>query len=171
MGHAHYWNMSDRPNGVDWEAFSTDLKMALQWLGIGLADHSGKPDTDPVFTDKQVGFNGIEDESAEAFILDRNPTDFDFCKTYQRSYDKAVMVALIIADHHFGMYDFEATSDGNPVEWEDALRFVRNRFDYGDFPFDEDNLRTGFIEGYAERYIEDYRRIRADLGISENSHA
>lgn len=166
MGHSHYWEMSKRPNIVDWEAFQTDLRDAIDRLGIALTGLDDDPDGEPEFTPEHVAFNGVEEQSAEDFFLQRDPTGFDCCKTYQRNYDMVVMVALIIADHHFGMYEFHATSDGSPKEWESALRFVREHFDYGDFPFDEDDIQRGFVLRLFPQFIEDYRRIRTDLSIS-----
>jgi hypothetical protein len=158
--------MDKRPDQMDWEAFQEDLRNAIDRLGIPLCGDTEDVDSEPEFKDGHVAFNGIQDDSAGDFVLYRDPVEFDHCKTYQRPYDLAVMVALIIADHHFGMFEFHATSDGSPKDWESALRFVREHFDYGDFPFDEDDIRRSRHEAYAQQEIADYRSIRTDLRIS-----
>lgn len=167
MGHSHYWEMNKQPDLMDWQAFQEDLRHAIDRLGIPLCSGLDDDiDSDPEFTDEHVSFNGIGDDEACTFLLRREAIEYDDCKTYQRPYDEVAMVALIMADHHFGMAEFHATSDGSPKEWESALRFVRKHFGYGDFPFDEDDIRRGRHEPYATQEIEDYRRIRADLRIS-----
>tara|TARA_B100001778_G_scaffold334952_2_gene349509 strand:- start:23101 stop:23619 length:519 start_codon:yes stop_codon:yes gene_type:complete len=170
MGHTHYWTTNSQIPQNEWDAFITDAQKILGVLGVPLTGNEDVPqDRTPILHDGMVYFNGVGDDGAETFVLTPNPDDA-FCKTYQRPYDEPVMAVLSLAKHHFGSR-IHVTSDGHPLEWEDAVRKVRSAFGYGDFPYDEADLRNTFREEYAERYIADLIRLRADMGINQPNSA
>lgn len=80
------------------------------------------------------------DCSHESFIIERvyectysKPDDkgryFAFCKTAYKPYDLAVVMCLLVAQHHFGN-DIVLSSDGTEAQWADGCKAVRNLFGY-----------------------------------------
>lgn len=168
MGHTHYWTTNSHIPQDLWDAFITDAQKILGVLGVPLTGNEDVPqDRSPILHDGMVCFNGIGDDGAEMFVFTPNPDD-SWCKTYQRPYDEPVMAVLILAKHHFGSR-IHVASDGIPVEWENAVRKVRSAFGYGDFPYNETDIRNTFIEKYADLFVNDFIRLRADMGIQQNS--
>ena len=55
---------------------------------------------------------------------------FEFCKTARRPYDLAVTACLVIAKHHFRDL-IRVTSDGEPVNWQDAMLLCQLELGYG----------------------------------------
>ncbi len=78
----------------------------------------------PVIDSERIQFNGYGEDGHETFIINRvlpelqswmNGEHFDFCKTAQKDYDKAVCLVLLSIDHYCPGV-MRITSDGN---WED----------------------------------------------------
>lgn len=76
------------------------------------------------------------DCSYETFYFPRvSEEKFNFCKTAFRPYDLAVTVFLVIAKHHLGS-SISVKSDGDIMQWKDAIDIVCNAFGYYDFELD-----------------------------------
>ena len=75
----------------------------------------------PVFSDKEICFNGDESKGLghETFLISMDSKGFDFCKTARKPYDVAVCIALICFKHFFGD-DFTYHSDGDIKNGEEG---------------------------------------------------
>jgi hypothetical protein len=96
MGYTHYW---DHPahSSQDWSAFVADVKRIFAYAkasNIPLAAGSGSLNTKPIANAGVVAFNGVAPEDYESFVLQPQPTEFDFCKTAYRPYDEVVCAVL-----------------------------------------------------------------------------
>ena len=101
MGYTHYWR---QPNGLSkgkWAEYIKDVALVLKGSGADIqfeCDVTGCP----AVTKHCVRFNGIEDEGHETFVMSPKKSDFEFCKTACKPYDKYVVACLILAKLHFG---------------------------------------------------------------------
>lgn len=96
MGYTHYW---DHPTyaAQEWSPFIADVKRIFahaKAVNIPLADGSGSLNTKPIANAGVVAFNGVAPEDYESFMLQPQPTEFDFCKTAYRPYDEVVCAVL-----------------------------------------------------------------------------
>ena len=106
MGYTHYWKGEVKND--------KGLKDALKILILRGIDE-GVLDSDPDvsnITNKYLRFNGIGEDGHETFHLSfGKATDFDFCKTARKPYDKYVVGALSIVKK-FSSDSFSWSSDG-----------------------------------------------------------
>jgi len=56
-----------------------------------LADGVGSPGTKPTFEENRIMFNGVEDDSHESAYVNKNGSEFGFCKTARKPYDSVVV--------------------------------------------------------------------------------
>jgi hypothetical protein len=84
--------------------------MVTEKWGDGIAGWDG--DGDAVFTDTEVCFNGIGENSCETFGIRLSDSGFNFTKTNVNFYDRHVFACLILAKTHFGD-SIRISSDGN----------------------------------------------------------
>lgn len=162
MGHTHYHPLTREIEPETFAAFASDARRLFEATDIPLAGSDGEGE--PEATDEIVAFNGVGDDSYESFVLTPGYTAFRFCKTAFRPYDPVVVAVLCAAMQHFGD-GIEVGTDASPEEWREGMEFCRQTLGYGEFPYDEDRIREKFTQPYAERYIEDLHRIRAELGM------
>lgn len=164
MGHTHSYEILSEISKPAWNRFLTDAQKIIEQSGIALTGDEDNPQAPPILNENEIEFNGIGENGCEVFRLFPTPKYF-FCKTNLRNYDLVVTAVLVAAKHHFGK-KIRVSSDGEPLEWEAGLRLARSALGYGDFPFNENTIRDRFNDEYVPGFIEDYRRIRSELGIS-----
>jgi hypothetical protein len=149
MGYTHYWRFTKNPKDI--KDGDKKFKKAVELLQKCLKKVSAELDVpyygkntfklaggngtgEPVFTDTNVCFNGLEgdeDLSHEAcYLALDNPDgyDFDFCKTVEKPYDVAVCLTLLCFKKAFGD-DFNWSTDGNGSEfgWKLANSIIDKR--------------------------------------------
>ena len=108
MGYSHYWRM-DKPLKVTKEQRNL-IGEVLKENHALLAGWGGDKGTKPVFTAKELSFNGIEDEAHETFRVEFEKQEgFSFCKTARKPYDLAVCKILLVLAQSEG---FNISSDG-----------------------------------------------------------
>jgi len=131
MGYTHYWKITERldKNWDNWTSFLPDamkiISHASQRLDIALADAFGETKGEATVSLSGVSLNGYAEESHESFVLTQELTEFDFCKTAQKPYDRVVVAILILATEYFGN-DIEVTSDGDRSDLLDGYYLFRS---------------------------------------------
>ena len=108
MGYTHYWKGEVKGD----KGFKEALK-ALLVRGIDEGVLDSDPDVSNI-TESYIRFNGIGDDGHETFHLSfGKATDFDFCNTARKPYNKYVVGALsIVKKLSYGSFSW--SSDGNP---------------------------------------------------------
>jgi hypothetical protein len=106
-------------------------------FGYELAAPTGQQNTEPGDFEGRWGFNGVGDDSYEAFLwppdLIQPPEEdgsvFDSCKTQWRPYDAVVLACLLAAKGELGD-DIRIGSDAeSPEEWKAGEALYRATFD------------------------------------------
>lgn len=88
---------------------------------------------DPVFTNTQISFNGVDDDSGETFSVSKDQSDgIESCKTEHHPYDLAVRCCLLILRHHLSEEIEIGSNDRNSKKWNEALDIVNDFFDWDD---------------------------------------
>jgi len=124
MGYTRYYRVEGKIDSEKFKDYSKDCKIICKEitdrLKSGIAGWDG--DGDPEFTDEEIAFNGIGDNSHETFRLGTESKGFNFTKTARKPYDKHVLACLIVAKEYFGD-NIKVSSDGdnNDKEIEELL--------------------------------------------------
>ena len=144
MGYTHYWYLKPDGNEANYQKAKSQIARIVRSTkhDVNLGDAFGNRGTKPVL-DKDIRFNGIEDESHETFCLseylrdmanaqknsfiqrDDNGFVFNFCKTARKPYDTIVTACLIVLKHYLGN-DARISSDGMPDEWVPGLELAKS---------------------------------------------
>lgn len=114
MGYTHYWKHKEVSSDHDWTEFTHLVKIILNLAadeGIALAAEYDLPNEPPAVTAEHVRFNGVGDDGHETFLITRDPTSFEFCKTARKPYDDVVVACLMAAER--SLPGFSWTSDGD----------------------------------------------------------
>jgi hypothetical protein len=110
MGYTHY---ICNPKGFtkdQWNTFIKEAKSIISNSDVPLACWNGAKGTLPLISDTEVKFNGVGDNSHETCMVTKKATDFDFCKTARKPYDK-IVVAIYKAARNANP-SIELSSDG-----------------------------------------------------------
>jgi hypothetical protein len=80
---------------------------------------------DPIFTESQISFNGVDDKGLETFSVEQDATHgIQSCKTGGFPYDMAIRCCLLILRHHLPEEIEISSDDRNPRKWVDAQEIV-----------------------------------------------
>jgi len=115
MGYTHYFLPPQKPE--NFKEFSDECKVLYENLPKEIKQNIGSIMGDggkPMFEDFIVGFNGIDDLSHEAFVIQSKDKNVDFCKTARKPYDLLVVACLIAANQHIGTLFASDGFDENP---------------------------------------------------------
>ena len=95
MGYTHYWNHSGFTS-EQWRSIAAHARNLLDTTAIPLVGAMREENAHPDINEAYIIFNGEGAEGGhEPFMLAREPTEFDFCKTACKPYD--VLVGAILA--------------------------------------------------------------------------
>jgi len=115
MGYTHYWKSSGK--GLS----EKNLIKAIEVMGKIVKDQpkllaSWEGTGEPLVTEKEINFNGKEDNSHENFVISVNWNGgFNFCKTARKPYDLVVVACLAVLKH-FCKDTVHVRSDGDTEE-------------------------------------------------------
>jgi hypothetical protein len=128
MGYTHYYTPKVPKIFYDdkWNKFLDETKEIIKEggkLGIVIRDGIGKGK--PYITDTVVSINGdgSKGEDHETLYIEKNNTNWAFCKTARKPYDTVVCAVLLSAKQNLG---FELSSDGNEDEWQSGVDLYLN---------------------------------------------
>ena len=128
MGYTHYWTPKVA-SPKQWKAFigvckrlNKELPDYTETAGGYCNDEllviaGGSGEGKPIFTNKEICFNGGNGMEHETFYLEPKKLDWNFCKTARKPYDLLVVACLIAAYEHLG---YEVSSDGNYDDWKEG---------------------------------------------------
>lgn len=130
MGYTHYFHQQRKATSDQWQAICEDFKRLMTACLLAddplLIQREYDNASAPEINDDEILFNGIEDDGHETMVLERKGTDFQFCKTARKPYDRVVVALLILANHHApGVW--KISSDGDPDEWQEVLNWLNER--------------------------------------------
>ena len=124
MGYTHYWDQRREFSDTQWMHVCTLAASAIAASGVPL-DHEYKADRGPLQIDgDQIVFNGVGDDGHEPFVLRKDKTGFEFCKTNRKPYDTVVVAALILANA-IAPDVLHVTSDGDEADWKAGLALAK----------------------------------------------
>jgi len=66
-------------------------KAVWKTVTFRLPTGAGEKGTKPFFSDEEISFNGVGDDSTKRHWLPNRPANFEFCKTAQKPYDEVVV--------------------------------------------------------------------------------
>lgn len=113
IGYTHYFEKKIAVGVADWEKFVPKVQRIIDFersKGVLLEVEA--------CDELSVSLNGIEEDSHETFFLNRQPSDFSFCKTAQKPYDLTVTTILALAEET--LPGFSWSSDGGHEAKEQA---------------------------------------------------
>ena len=112
MGYTHYWNKTAFTDD-EWSKITDGAKAickrAASEYSIVFGDFGGEVEASPVFDDSHIGFNGVDGDAHETFILYKRGSG-GFCKTARKPYDIAVVSILLLAKE---VAKIDISSDGD----------------------------------------------------------
>ena len=100
MGYTRYWERTNEPITQE---FLDDVNEILNnCKKKGIMIRNGWGDGEPEISLDAVCFNGDRSKGLdhEGFLINNEPSDFDFCKTARKPYDYAVRKVLTKAKEH-----------------------------------------------------------------------
>lgn len=121
MGYTNYWNNSKKFTQVQWGKVLRDFKETLTFKEFTFINIEIE-----MINRTHIIFNGVNENSHETFCLSHNSTDFGFCKTARKPYDKICQALLIIASHY--NKHFEYSSDGDETDWEQVNKIMKDYY-------------------------------------------
>lgn len=110
MGYTHYIRNRPAFTAAQWAAFVKDVRALLKKAKVPLANGAGDEGTIPEISETHIAFNGVGEDSHETAFVNREATDFDFCKTAYKPYDEVVVEFYKLIRKH--LPGTELTSDG-----------------------------------------------------------
>lgn len=141
MGYTHYWYKNRDFTNTEWAAVKTLARTFLEHLPDHSASAGGyyieeklelafdydAPDVPVAIDASQIRFNGLGDLGHETFVLLKQPSKFNFCKTTRKPYDFAVCGVLLIAQKQAPEV-LNIHSDGGPDDWMPVRRHLQALF-------------------------------------------
>jgi len=122
MGYTHYWTAKPVEQD-DWDALVEGARRAAALSSVKIALESDEPKIGPYFGDNTIRFNGIGEEGGhETFLIEREGSGWDFCKTARKPYD--VIVVAILAYAH-AVLGWEVSSDGSSADWRSGIALAK----------------------------------------------
>jgi len=156
MGYTHYFSHKQTKIKT-WGKIQKDCQKLLAKMPAHSGSSGGHYDNEPLllngcfaheepqFTKNFIHFNGSDESyiwakdsdhcselSHETFRIDRVPDakeTFHFCKTARKPYDLMVQACLLVYKHH-SPETMELGSDGDPDDWKEAEKFVKDVLGY-----------------------------------------
>lgn len=128
MGHTNYWKHRGFTDS-QWNELTSEADRIIRSADVPLAGSYGVKGTSPVINEKEIKFNGVEEDSCETFRLTKQAQEFEFCKTRQRPYDSVVVAIMRWAASVNP--NFEPSSDGDPGVFKfDGGDVIRDHYHY-----------------------------------------
>jgi len=127
LGYTHYWQNkpSFSKHSPAWKKFikdAEDILLINESLQLVRAEFD-RQEMIPEVGENRIKFNGIGEDGHETFIINRrDDSDFEFCKTAGKPYDKIVTAILALGKHHLVIP--EISSDGDADDWNEGVDYA-----------------------------------------------
>jgi hypothetical protein len=115
MGFTRYWEFNEL-NEEKFKDFSSICQVLVDTMNIPLEDIT--------INERQVTFNGVDEDGHETFYFGLDKTGFNFCKTNVKPYDELVCGCLYVAKVIFGD-SIRINQDCDPSDDEDIVQKVK----------------------------------------------
>jgi hypothetical protein len=100
MGYTHYFPPTRKFTDAEWKVLCDKANSIIKFCnnnGIPIQYEYDDPN-DARVDDECIRFNGAEDDGHETFVLLKNGSGFQFCKTGYKPYDLAVCLVLLASE-------------------------------------------------------------------------
>lgn len=148
MGYTHYWKLKSKVKKEEKEQIVNEVKKLYEKLpeysetaggycnDIPIKIVGGLGEGKPVFNEKEIWFNGEDENGHETFLINfKNVTNDWYCKTERKPYDMLVCLTLISLANNIKGFSF--SSDGWIDEWKPAFDFYRKHIGKINFKINE----------------------------------
>jgi hypothetical protein len=115
MGFTRYWEFNEL-NEEKFKDFSSICQVLVYTMNIPLEDIT--------INERQVRFNGVDEDGHETFCFSLGRRGFNFCKTNVKPYDELVCGCLYVAKLIFGD-SIRINQDCDPIDDEDIVQKVK----------------------------------------------
>jgi hypothetical protein len=121
MGFTHYWTAAPI-SAARWANVAADMHRLFAACKGGLAHEYNTPKIPPLADAETIVFNGLEALGHETFWINRDSSEWSFCKTAQKPYDVPVTAVLI---YLAALHGYTVESDGTREDWQAGLELAR----------------------------------------------
>lgn len=125
MGYTHYWTPSKTATPEQFAQLVADTQTIIEHSPYIVVNGLGEEGTEPLFNDKEIVFNGVEDQSHETLAIEFRG-EWAFCKTARKDYDEIVGAVLLRA-LHLGVLA-KLSSDGDLSDWGECFELYGDTF-------------------------------------------
>ena len=155
MGYTHYWSNKEVINSEKWRNICAFAHKTISESGIPLLFESDEPGTKPDINEAYIRFNGVDDDGHETFLLKREITDFDFCKTARKPYDQVVGLIL---NYTMSIVPSFSTSNDDDLNYLTGREYPEGHSCYQRVDEDQEEipkpLDVSFKEVFEQRCLE-----------------
>lgn len=164
MGYTHYFN-GKKSTDTKFKEFSDACKKLYKNLpektdtagGYHIEDKleisGGIGEGEPIFNNEIVCFNGKGELAHETFCVEKNGTDFEFCKTARKPYDLLVVACIIAA---WQILDYKFSSDG--FNSDGTCDDLQSAIDFYNEVMQPKNKITGLPEPITQAMLWEQRK-------------
>jgi hypothetical protein len=121
MGYTHYFQQTRPFTPDEWDNITAKV-VALFHRCKQVAGPLGEGR--PIVNNEKIHFNGVGDEAHKTCLITReHNTEFNFCKTNRKLYDRYVTATLLIC-HHYAKGALDISSDGSAGGWQEGYHLA-----------------------------------------------
>lgn len=123
MGYTHYWYGLRPFTPAEWQLICDDTAKLVAKSPVKLVREYDQPTEKPEIAADVIAFNGPGEEGDETFWFQREPDDFQFCKTASKPYD-LIVTAILMVSHKHAPDALRISSDGGAEDWKAGHDFI-----------------------------------------------
>lgn len=116
MGFTRYWDF-EKLDEEKFKDFSSTCQILIDSINIPLED--------VIINERQVRFNGVDEDGHETFNFNLDKSAFNFCKTATKPYDKVVCGCLYVAKLIFDD-SIRINQDCDPSDDEQIVKRIKS---------------------------------------------
>ena len=118
MGYSHYYQQHEPISVESWAVLTRNITQLIEQAW----DTALEVET----TSEYISINGVGEQAHEDFVIYRNDTRWECCKTARKEYDRVVTAILILMRYTYP--SFSVSSDGSWGEWEHGRELFKDTF-------------------------------------------
>ena len=118
MGYTHYFETVETIDKNTWKQITDGFGKILTTTNVRICGSDGHTDTPIKINENLISFNGFSSDSHETMVLQREKSDWNFCKTAMKPYDEVVVALLSLV---MTLTDnVKVSSDGEIEDWKEG---------------------------------------------------
>ena len=118
MGYSHYYQQHEPISTESWAILTRNITQ--------LIEQAWDVTLDVEMTNQYISINGVGEQEHESFVVYRNDTRWEACKTARKDYDPVVTAILILMRYTYP--SFSVSSDGNWEDWVQGRELFTHTF-------------------------------------------